>query len=246
MAQLRAIAFDLFHTLVDPEEFRPPEFRRAAAAATLLELPVEQFSLMWDSSERGRQLTLSPTVLERVQRICREFQVWPSPEVWSQIDDIMGRYQDMAILKPRKEVLQTLRRLKDEGWVLGLLSNCDEREMRSWKRSELASLFDATVFSCEAGFAKPSPEAYQTLIGRWGEVPPAESVYVGDGANDELAGARRAGFSMIVFQSGFVSVNGLRPAAENDRIRTQADSEIRGIEELPEVLPTPPGKVSRP
>ncbi|MGC2359888.1 MAG: HAD family hydrolase [Thermoplasmata archaeon] len=236
-ARAGAIAFDLFHTLVDPEEFRPNEFHRPRAAAELLGIPVDRFSAAWEASAKDRQVSMSPSVVERVQALCRGFGVSPPREVWPKVEDILGRYTDLALLNPRRNVLDTLQHLRTEGWVLGVLSNCDEREKRPWSSSELAPLFDAAVFSCEVGFAKPSLEAYQALIPRWGGIPPEDAIFVGDGSNDELAGARRAGFRKIVFQSGFVSVNGLRSAAANEKIREQADVTVNGLPDLAGVLP---------
>jgi putative hydrolase of the HAD superfamily len=58
----------------------------------------------------------------------------------------------------------------------------------------LGPLFDVTVFSCAVSLAKPDPEVY-LLACRELDVPPSETLYVGDGADDELVGARTAGLS---------------------------------------------------
>ena len=44
----------------------------------------------------------------------------------------------------------------------------------------------------DTGLAKPDPEIYWKAIRELG-IEPATTVYVGDGGNDELAGAERAG-----------------------------------------------------
>ena len=238
---VRAVAFDLFHTLVDPEEFRPPEFRRAREIARLLDLSEPEFVAAWDADSDARQVTRSPGVVERVQAYCRAHGVSPSPDVWLRVDDVLGRYCDLAIRNPHREVLETLGELRRRGWTLGLVSNCDEREHREWPASPLAPLFAAAVFSCDVGFAKPSPEAFRALIPRWKGIPLAAAVFVGDGNGGELRGARRAGFSRVVFQSGFVSVNGLRPPAENEEIRRQADETISKLGDLLLRLGTPAG-----
>ncbi len=235
----RAVAFDLFHTLVDPEEFRPPEFHRASAVAARLGLPEAEFTAAWNAGAAERQVSLTPTVVERVRSICRSFGVTPAPAAWAEVDDLLGRYTDLALLRPRATVVSALRRLRESGWTLGLLSNCDERERRGWSRSELARWFDAVVFSCEVGAAKPSTAAFRALVPRWGGIPLEESVFVGDGANDELVGARRAGFARVVFQAGFVSVNGLRSAEANERVRAEADAVVRDVSEVPGLLGKP-------
>jgi putative hydrolase of the HAD superfamily len=234
--RVRAVAFDLFHTIVDPEDFRPKEFLRARAVAELLKLPSPEFEEYWAETVLDRVVAKVPTVTDRVRRYCSSRGILPPDGAWSMVTDILGRYQDLAIRNPRKNVLEGLRRLKEQGLALGLVSNCDEREMRAWPDSVLAPIFDAAVFSCEIGFAKPSVEAYQALVPRWGGIPLDEAIFVGDGSNDELAGARRAGFRHVVFDSEFVDHNGLRSPEANERIRKEADTSIRNLSELESAL----------
>ncbi len=228
----RAIAFDLFHTLVDPERFRPRRFVRAQEAGELLGLPARTFLPEWEATFPDRQVTLRPTILERLAALCRTHGVDARADVWARVDDAMGRYQDRAILRPDVSVLLALRTLRRQGWALGLLSNCDERERRWWNRSPLAPLFSAALFSCDIGARKPSVHAYRALVPRWGGFPLERAIYVGDGGSDELRGARRAGFSWVVFQAGYVSKNGLRPARENEEIAAVADAQVDDVGEL--------------
>jgi putative hydrolase of the HAD superfamily len=237
---LRAIAFDLFHTLVDPQEFQPRGFRRSRAVADLVGLPAEEVLRAWEGPQyRDRQITRVPTVVDRVRALCDARGVTPPASVWPEVDDLLGRYQDLAIRHPRPEVVEALRGLRGRGWTLGVVSNCDERESRAWPGSELSRLVDGSVLSCDVGFAKPDPEAYRALVHRWGDTPLSAAIFVGDGYSDELPGARRAGFGRVLFQSGFVSVNGIRTAEENARIAAGADGSIAGIGELLR-LPAPP------
>ena len=59
-------------------------------------------------------------------------------------------------------------------------------------RRQLAGLFDAETFSSDCGLVKPEPEIYLTTLHALG-VEPADALFVGDGANDELGGAERVG-----------------------------------------------------
>ncbi len=240
LGPLRAIAFDLFHTLVDPTEFSPGGFRRTRAIAELTGAPFPELDSAWRAGEAARQLSVAPTALERMQAACRKLGAAPPAHVWPEVDHLLGAYQDEAILKPHAATVTALRVLAARGWRLGLLSNCDERERRSWGQSELSPLFDAAVFSCDIGFAKPSPEAYADLVPRWGGIPLREAVFVGDGMHDELPGARRAGFAKVVFQAGFVRVNGLRTAAEIEALGAEADVTVGSVEELEQILSAPP------
>ncbi len=229
---LRGIAFDLFHTLVDPEDFRPKEFRRARAVAEALGLPVDEFDRAWTADHPDRTLRLRPTIDERLRDYCARFGVAVDPARLADALERLERYPALALRQPRAGTLDALRELRSRGWTLGVVSNCDASEIRYWSESPLAQLVDAVVFSCEIGYAKPSVEAYRALVDRWGGLPLSAAAFVGDGSNDELAGARRAGFARVIFQSEFVARNGLRPPAANERLRRDADASIDALAEL--------------
>ncbi len=98
-----------------------------------------------------------------------------------------------AALPGAVEVLDELRR---RGYKLGLISVCSEEVPVAWRETPLAERFDATTFSAECGLMKPEPDIYlQTTEAL--AVEPADCLYVGDGANDELPGAERVGMRAI-------------------------------------------------
>src|SRR5207245_415591 len=45
-----SIVFDLFHTIVDPEEFRPKSYRRAELAARALNVDLQSFTSYWSNT----------------------------------------------------------------------------------------------------------------------------------------------------------------------------------------------------
>ena len=100
-------------------------------------------------------------------------------------------------LVPREGAVETLRTLRERGYKLGLITVCTEDVERLWPESEFAGLFDAEVFSNAVGLSKPDPRIYLHCCELLG-VDPGEAVFVGDGANDELAGARRVGMEAIL------------------------------------------------
>jgi putative hydrolase of the HAD superfamily len=115
------------------------------------------------------------------------------------IDDVVAIRADFVrtCLVPRPGAVDTLRRLRADGLKVGLITVCTEDVELLWTESEFAGLFDAEVFSNSVGMSKPDPRIYLhccTLLG----VEPQEAVFVGDGANDELAGARRVGMQPIL------------------------------------------------
>ena len=228
------VVFDLFHTLVDPEDFRPKDFRRAERIASLLQIDPDAFSSYWNDTLALRN-TRSIAVITLIEAYISKMGKTFSSELLSQVDFELGRYQDMALLNPRTEAVSVLKLLTHHRLKLGLLTNCAEREVCEWKRSPISSFFEAACFSCEIGYQKPDRESYRIVLEKLG-TSASQGAYVGDGGSNELIGARKAGFGQIVFMRGFVSHNGLRNAAEIEMFQRSADVSIDSLQELPRVL----------
>jgi putative hydrolase of the HAD superfamily len=69
-----------------------------------------------------------------------------------------------------------------------------------WAETPFAGALDELVFSCDVGISKPDPRIYEIACERLG-VEPDECLFVGDGANDELPGAERAGMAALQLRS---------------------------------------------
>ena len=78
------------------------------------------------------------------------------------------------------------------GIRLAVLSVCSEEVPAVWAETELAGLFDVETFSSECGLMKPEPEIYLRTAAALG-VEPGDCLFVGDGANDELAAPSASG-----------------------------------------------------
>src|SRR5262249_2350649 len=87
--------------------------------------------------------------------------------------------------------------LTGAGTALVLVSNANLDIARAWPACDLASHFDAVVFSCELGVAKPDPRIYRAALERVGATA-ADTLFVGDGSDDELAGAAAAGLVPVL------------------------------------------------
>ena len=61
----------------------------------------------------------------------------------------------------------------------------------------LDELFDVVIESSKVGYRKPDARIYELACEQLG-VEPSEAIFVGDGANDELEGARRVGMHAIL------------------------------------------------
>jgi putative hydrolase of the HAD superfamily len=231
----KSVVFDLFHTVVDDDDFRPKNYGRAKLVAQELDVDLQSFTSYWSDTLARRNTDRSQTVANLIKEYLSLRGKKFGEEIIAKVDSEMGRYQDMAILNPRPDVVSGLETLAQRGMKLGLLSNCDEREIRRWPDSPLAQRFDAACFSCDIGVTKPSLTAYAMVLERLKTLP-QEAVYVGDGGSNELEGARKAGFGLVVFMDGFVANNGFRNPDELESLRRTADVVIHQVGELPKLL----------
>lgn len=232
--QHEGVVFDLFHTLVDPEDFRPQGYRRVREVAKLLQVDGEDFERYWRIQHQlanvDRQVTVKGLIQKYLQGLGRD----ASDELLEKCDQIMGYYQEMAVMNPRKEVLQMLAAFS-EHFPLALLSNADEREVRLWPCSPLARYFDTVCFSCDIGAAKPDPRAFEEVLRQAGWSA-AKTVFVGDGGSDEFSGARQVGIGQIIFLQAFVACNGMRQPAELAELAQLAHEVVQSHTELAERL----------
>ena len=115
------------------------------------------------------------------------------------MDDVCAARLDFVrhCLVPRAGAIETLERLRSSGYLTGLITVCTEDVETVWPDSAFAGLFDAEVFSSRVGISKPDPRIYLACCDELG-IEPREAVFVGDGANDELEGARRVGMQAIL------------------------------------------------
>jgi putative hydrolase of the HAD superfamily len=178
---VRAVIFDLWETLIDWDH---------EANVRMLSRVSERvgfdFHPRW-SGNRARYTEPVRSVLATVG----------VPE--EAMDDVMEYRADFVrhCLVPRDGSIETLRQLRADGYRIGLITVCTEDVELLWPESEFAGLFDAEVFSNAVGLSKPDPRIYLRCCELLG-VEPAEAVFVGDGANDELGGARRVGMEAIL------------------------------------------------
>lgn len=93
-------------------------------------------------------------------------------------------------VKLYSHVSETLRRLRDRGIKLGLLS--DFPPGKKIENLGLSGLWDTMLCSEIIGWLKPDPRAFLELA-RTMELPPEEILYVGNSYSYDVLGARKAG-----------------------------------------------------
>jgi len=146
------------------------------------------------------------------------------------MDDVLEYRADFVrhCLVPRQGAVETLQRLRASDIKVGLITVCTEDVELLWPESAFAGLFDAEIFSNAVGLTKPDPRIYVACCQEL-DVEPHEAVFVGDGANDELDGARRVGLQPIL----------IHKAGEDPvwpEVRTWDGLRVTSIPEVLEVL----------
>ena len=176
----RAVIFDLWETLIDWDR----EAAAAMVAAAAEHAP--GFAENWSHSQNRYTGPIRVALAD----------AGVPADVMEEVCAIRLEYVRGA-LAPRPGAIETLRRLRELGLLVGLITVCSEDVEVLWPSTPFAGLFDAEVFSSAVGLSKPDPRIYLHCCELLG-VEPHDAVFVGDGANDELAGARRVGMEAIL------------------------------------------------
>ena len=100
-------------------------------------------------------------------------------------------------------LVETLGILKNQGYLLGVLSNRSESFSDYLAEQGLADFFSLAIYAKEAGAFKPDPAVFYYLLEKAG-VSAENSIYVGDNYFADVVGARQAGLSPVL-----LDVNGL-------------------------------------
>jgi putative hydrolase of the HAD superfamily len=182
-----AVIFDLWQTLVPwPSESAAKMYGQLAEAWGA---EPEALAELWNRRRREREIgPMEP----HLRSIAEELRLEGDVEAVMRI----RRDWTRESLVPRAEAVPTLEELRRRGHKLGMISACSQDVPDVWEQTPFAGLFDSAVFSCSVGFSKPDPRIYALAAEELG-VEPSDCLFVGDGANDELPGAERAGMTAI-------------------------------------------------
>ena len=183
----RAVIFDLWQTLVP--------------------FPVETARQMYDELA-GTWGADPATFYEVWDRRRLERETGPIEPHLRSVAEELGLQGDLApVLKlrrewttesivPRPDAVPTLEELRRRGHRLGMISACSQDVPDIWDETPFGGMFDSAVFSCSVGVSKPDPRIFELCREELG-VEAADCLFVGDGANDELPGAERAGMTAL-------------------------------------------------
>jgi putative hydrolase of the HAD superfamily len=186
---LRAVIFDLWNTIADwpHEEWAEVRLR----VAEHLGLSPGEFEERWYGDLQDRRET-GPFA-----DVLAEFEL--SPEATEAVMELRRTVTRRGLV-PVAGAAETIVELRRRGYRIGLITVCSEDVPALWAETPFHGLFDVEVFSASVGLRKPDPRIYELALTELG-VAAREAVFVGDGANDELAGAERVGMTAVGVES---------------------------------------------
>lgn len=185
---IKAVLFDLFETLITESPVQPT---RASSLGDTLGLQQEAFRIEW-KARRPRvvlgQLSFADALTEISKTLTGRVDIATIQRIRKQ----RIREKAAAYARIDEEVMALISDLRRHGVGLAVISNCFSEDVLAWSTCPLAREFQCTAFSFAEGVAKPAPEIYLRAVSRLG-VEPATAVFIGDGGDNELAGAAHAG-----------------------------------------------------
>lgn len=226
--------FDLGGTLVDW-----PEWEEAVERWWVLSydhLVAARPGVAWPGREEYVR-AMRAAEAEHWRRV--EEELWSGPAT-ALVEDGLGRMD----LRPEEESLlaaldgyakaveggavafpdarQTLSRLREEGYGLGLLSNT--WWAAEWHDADLAAqgltdLLDEVLYTSDLPHSKPHPSVFLEIASRLG-MPPAECVMVGDNMLADVSGALEVGMRAVWKRNDrrWPKPEGVEPSATIERL----------------------------
>ena len=185
---IEGVLFDLFETLITESATRPPG---ASSLGPRLGLDRAAFRDHW----KRRRAAVTTGDASFVQAIADIGMALDSPIDAADLEVLRRERvaaKAAALESVEASVLRVLDDLRTRGTRIGVVSNCLPEDVAMWETSRLAARVHCAVFSFDVGLAKPDPAIYHEAARRLGLAPEA-IVFIGDGADDELVGARQAG-----------------------------------------------------
>ena len=223
MLKVDAVTFDYFMTLVHPAKRTEEDivFPILRVLNRKLSINEEEFLRIYNQRDTDYRREL--------RRTCRESLL--DEIVLSTLSDMgfeteamrenVRNAVDAGLAKKKivfySDVMETLKALRERGYMLGLISNSHWRWLTDQKRS-METFFDVITLSYEHGFAKPHPSIFNTTLDKLG-VDADRCLHVGDNPISDIQGAREAGL-----KTAFVK-----------RDESESDSDIH-IKELNDLL----------
>ena len=201
MKPVLAIFFDMGDTLVFDD---PPLPLRLRSALQALGLPVDEARYLgayrigeaYAAKQYVRGIPWEdPESLSEALRLILNALDLPLPD----LSELTMRFATIPYTrKVHPEALDLLADLKERGFILGGISDWEATLPELLSELGIAPYLDALAVSETVGVTKPDPRLFQEAL-RQAKIAPENSLHIGDWLELDVAGAKAAGMSALLF-----------------------------------------------
>jgi len=122
---------------------------------------------------------------------------FPKELICSYFSELYGFFGGAGAWRLYPEALECLKRLREQGFRLGVVSNFDSRLRQILQNLGIGDLFEQVALSWEAGAAKPRAKIFKHALKAMG-LTPRQVLHVGDSIAEDVEGARGAGLTPVL------------------------------------------------
>ena len=151
---------------------------------------------LWWNSERNKRIWNEEALMEFHKRMFSYLKVPNPDELAARTSRILPSRMDF---KAYDDVRQTLEKLKEENYMLIIISNVSsKRNLEIYmEKANLRNYFEIIVASGSIGYEKPNPRIFQEAA-KMAKVKCKEMVHVGDVYEIDYLGAESAGATGVL------------------------------------------------
>ncbi|MGA1866401.1 MAG: HAD family hydrolase [Thermoplasmatota archaeon] len=196
------VIFDLFGTIIPrPDRVVHEAMMRDLSSVAGVDRKI--FTDAWMATYRERITSFGTDTDSSMELLLHHLGLPPEHEV---VASMTGIWYDMTQSHFRffDDVLPAFRDLRRSGLRVGLLTNCGPNVPDIIRRSEVGGCLDSATYSTMEGIAKPDTSIYLRACTRLG-TEPIRTLFIGDGDNRELYGARNAGLTAVKIDRGRIA-----------------------------------------
>lgn len=188
---VKAVIFDMYETLITlcgQKIYMGHEISEDCG------IDEPKFREIWDTSDEARA-TGQRTFEDVIEEILRVNNCYDS-KLMEKVVAKRRESKEESFNCLHEEIIPMMKKLKEAGIKIGLITNCFNEERDVIVKSELFTYFDGVCMSCVEGMVKPDERIFRLCLERLG-LEPSDCLYCGDGGSLELEVAKRLGMKPV-------------------------------------------------
>ena len=202
---IKAVFFDAFHTLVYLDSFfeRLQTHFAERGVAVSLEAIAQAARAEMTHYKRNALRAKDEESLAQLRCECGAALKWELEAAGVDVPLTTEDVTDVLLCSVHfgvyPEVVGVLQWLKENGCILGVVSNWDYRLPAILNELDVGRFFDFVLTSAVCGCEKPDARIFQEALRR-AQVAPEEALHVGDSYERDFVGAQQVGIQPVLLQ----------------------------------------------